>query len=73
MRFDDSYFRSNGKFLAIQLLRIFEIFSAFISASVFSHFELLIGLGVLRSLKDSLAHHSARVIIFTQGRFQLAA
>lgn len=74
MRFDDSYFHSNGKFLAIQALRIFEIFSALIWASVFSHIEaLLVGLGVERNLMLSSAHHCAREIIVTHGKFQFAA
>lgn len=74
MRFDDSYFRSNGKFLAIQALRIFEIFSALIWASVFSHVEaLLVGLGVERNLIDSSAHHWAREMIVTHVKFQSAA
>jgi hypothetical protein len=68
--FDHSYFHSNGKFLAIQLLRIFEMFSAFICSSVFSQLELLVGLGVLRNLIDSSAHRSEREIIVTQGKFQ---
>lgn len=50
------------------------MFSAFICSSVFSHFwEELVGLGVLRNLIDSSAHHWAREIIVTQGRFQFQA
>jgi hypothetical protein len=74
MVFVASYFRSNGKFFAIHALRIFEIVSALICSSVFSHVEeLLFGLGVLRNLIVSSAHHCAREIIVTHGRFQLAA
>ena len=73
MALDHSYFHSSGKFFAIQALRIFEIFSALICASVFSHLELLVVLGVLRNLILSSAHHSAREIILTHGKFQLAA
>jgi hypothetical protein len=49
------------------------MFSAFICSSVFSHFEVLVGLGVLRNLIDSSAHHSAREIIVTHGKFRLSA
>ena len=72
---DHSYFHSIGKFLAIQALRIFDIFSAFFCSSVFSVFEVLddVDLGVLRNLIDSSAHHSEREIIVTQGKFHLAA
>jgi hypothetical protein len=69
-----SYFRSKGKFLAIQALRILEIVSDLICSSVFSHVEeFLLGLGVLRNLIVSSAHHPAREIIVTHGRFQLTA
>jgi hypothetical protein len=33
----------------------------------------LVGLGVLRNLRDSSAHHSAREIIVTHGKFQFDA
>lgn len=60
--------------MAIHALRIFEIFSALICSSVFSHFcEVPVGLGVERNLIDSSAHHSAREIIVTHGRFQSEA
>jgi hypothetical protein len=71
---DHSYFRSKGKFFTIHALRIFEIFSAFICSSVFSSVEeVLVGLGVLRNLIVSSAHHCAREIIVTHGKSRLPA
>jgi hypothetical protein len=50
------------------------IFSAFICASLFVHVEdLSVGLGVLRNLMLSSAHHCAREIIVTHGKFQFDA
>ena len=50
------------------------MFSALIWASDFSHFEESpVGLGVERNLILSSAHHCAREMIVTHGKFRLAA